>query len=112
MCIGIPMQVLTIEPGHALCQGRGEQRRVNTALLGSVSAGDWLLIFLDSAQERLSAERALEINATLDLMAAALQGQDSFEAVAFALPSAMSQAQILALSGAPDTNTLETSIEH
>ena len=27
------MQVTAIEPGHAWCEGRGERRRVNTALV-------------------------------------------------------------------------------
>jgi hydrogenase expression/formation protein HypC len=104
MCIGIPMQVLSTEPGHALCVGRSEERRVRTALIGDVTPGEWLLIFLDSAQERLSAQRAQEIDATLDLLAAALQGQDVNPATgqneaAFELPSRMSREQLLALSG-------------
>lgn len=99
MCIGIPMQVLAVEPGHAQCQGRGERRRVNTALVGAAIPGEWLLIFIDSAQERISAERAQEINATLDLMEAALQGDSHALAVGFSLPSAMSREQLLALSG-------------
>jgi hydrogenase expression/formation protein HypC len=104
MCIGIPMQVRSSEPGHAQCVGRDELRRVRTALVGDVTEGEWLLIFLDSAQERISAQRAQEINATLDLLAAALQGQDanssaSQDAAAFELPSSMSREQLLALSG-------------
>lgn len=104
MCIGIPMQVLSSEPGHAQCFGRDEERRVRTALVGDVTEGEWLLIFLDSAQERISGQRAQEINATLDLLAAALQGQDmstpaSQDAVGFELPSSMSREQLLALSG-------------
>ena len=94
MCIGIPMQVLSSEPGHAQCFGRDELRRVRTALVGDVREGEWLLIFLDSAQERLSEQRAQEINATLDLLAAALQGQDvnvPTDQDAFELPSRMSR---------------------
>jgi len=99
MCIGIPMQVVAVEPGHARCQGRGEYRRVNTALVGAVGADDWLLIFIDSAQERISAERAQEINATLDLMEAALRGDSHDLRVGFSLPSDMSREQLMALSG-------------
>lgn len=99
MCIGIPMQVVAVEPGHARCQGRGERRRVNTALVGAAVPGEWLLIFIDSAQERISADRAQEINATLDLMEAALQGDSHDHSVGFSLPSAMSREQLLALSG-------------
>jgi hydrogenase expression/formation protein HypC len=97
MCIGIPMQVVSVEPGHAVCEGRGETRRVRTALVGTVAPRDWLLVFIDSAQEIISAQRASEIDATLDLMQAALAGEFARDA-AFALPSAMSKEQLLALS--------------
>lgn len=97
MCIGIPMQVIAVEPGHAVCNGRGEARRVRTALVGHVTLHDWLLVFIDSAQEVITVERAQEINATLDLMQASLAGE-ALPAAAFALPSAMSREQVLALS--------------
>jgi hydrogenase expression/formation protein HypC len=96
------MQVVAIEPGHAQCFGRDELRRVRTALVGDVTEGEWLLIFLDSAQERISEQRAQEINATLDMLAAALQGQDVNAPAgqdAFELPSRMSREELLALSG-------------
>lgn len=107
MCIGIPMQVIAIEPGHARCAGRGEVRRVNTALVGTVQPDEWLLIFIDSAQERISQARAQEINGTLDLMEAALVGDVHDIEATFALPSAMTREQLLALSGAPDQQPLE-----
>ncbi|WP_295381899.1 HypC/HybG/HupF family hydrogenase formation chaperone [uncultured Pseudacidovorax sp.] len=106
MCIGIPMQVLALEPGHALCEGRGERRRVRTALIGEPQIGDWLLVFLDSAQERISPERAAEVNATLDLLAAAQNGGSAGLDAAFALPSQLSAADLSALTGAtPITET-------
>ena len=74
MCIGIPMQVARIEPGHAVCAGRGETRRVRTALVGEVALGEWLLVFIDSAQERLDPDRAQEITATLALLQDAMNG--------------------------------------
>lgn len=126
MCIGIPMQVTATTPGYAQCAGRGDVRRVRTALVGDVAIGQWLLIFIDSAQECISPERAQEINATLDLMEAAMNRESDDilgMAVGFALPSAMSAAQLLALSGTPATTpftqpldaaepTLEISHEH
>lgn len=100
MCIGLPMQVMSVEPGHALCAGRGETRRVRTALLGEVALGDWLLVFIDSARERLDPQRADEINATLDLLQASLAGAlPRGEApVAFDLPSRWTTEQLRALS--------------
>lgn len=98
MCIGIPMQVECIEPGHAWVVGRSERRRVDTALVAPVRAGDWLLVFLDGARERIDAQRAGEIDATLDLLANALGGAAPGEP-AFELPSAMSAAEIGVLAG-------------
>ncbi len=103
MCIGIPMQVIETRPGHALVQGRGEVRLVNTALVGEPALGDWLLIFLDGAREAITPERAAEVDATLDLLDAVMAGNTATAAdteAAFALPSMMSADQLAALTGA------------
>jgi hydrogenase expression/formation protein HypC len=104
MCIGLPMQITALQPGHAWVEGRGERRLVNTALVGPCAVGDWLLIFLDGAREWLTPERAQEINATLDLLGSAMQGSLDHRAMpaidpGFALPSAMSAAEVAALAG-------------
>jgi hydrogenase expression/formation protein HypC len=105
MCIGIPMRVTLIEPGHAWCEGRGERRRVNTALVAEAAEGDWLLVFLEGAREHIDAARAAEVNAALDLLEGALRGfgapADTFADPGFALPSAMSAAEVAALAGHP-----------
>lgn len=114
MCIGLPMQVLSTEPGFATCAGRGgEQRRVRTALVGAVAPGDWLLIFIDSAQEHISAERAAEVNATLDLLQAVNSGQalDPFADVGFDLPSRWTAAELQALSTGTTAPTHATNTE-
>lgn len=105
MCIGIPMQVVGTAPGRAEVDGRGERRWVDTALLGDVAPGEWLLIFLDGARERLDAERAAEVNATLDLIAASMgadNGCHPLDAAAFVLPSQMTAEQLAALTGHTD----------
>jgi hydrogenase expression/formation protein HypC len=106
MCIGLPLQVQSVEPGHAWVAGRGEHRRVNTALVdgdGPCRPGDWLLVFLDGARERLTPERAAEIAATLDLLGDALAGAQhgGTGEAAFTLPSAMSAEQLAALTTSP-----------
>lgn len=93
------MQVTAIEPGHALCAGRGEQRRVNTALVGAVAAGDWLLVFMNDARERIDAVRAAEVDATLDLVLGALHGGVADAPAEFALPSSMSAETLRQLTG-------------
>ena len=78
MCIGIPMQVLSVAGGFAECRGRGERRRISTLLVGDCAPGEWLLAFLDDARERIAATRADEINAVLDLLEEALGGEEAF----------------------------------
>jgi len=104
MCIGLPMQVLTTRPGFALVAGRGEQREVNTALIDAPLPGDWLLVFLDAAREAINADRAAEVNATLDLVQASLAGDGlaaRLQDPGFTLPSAMSAEALAALAGHP-----------
>ena len=69
MCIGIPMHVQAVEPGHALCQGRGERRRVRTALVGEAGGGRVGCWSSSTAPvERITAARANEISSVLDLL--------------------------------------------
>ena len=75
MCIGLPMQVLERGDGFALCAGMGERRRVDTRLVGDVAVGSWLLVFLDSARERLSAERAAQVADALRALHAVARGE-------------------------------------
>ena len=101
MCIGIPMQVIAMEDGFAQVQGRGESRRIKTALIGECAVGEWLLTFIDDAREVISAQRAMEVNATLDLLQAVMDGDLSTgdTDAGFALPSAMSAADLQRLTG-------------
>lgn len=104
MCIGLPMQVLATRPGFATVTGRGDTREVNTALVGERNPGDWVLVFIDGAREVISAERAAEVDATLDLIAqamgdAALLPATPADDPGFELPSAWSAEQLAALTG-------------
>ena len=130
MCIGIPMRVRTAEPGRASCVGRGGVRTVSTALVGACEPGEWLLVFLDTARERIDATRAAEIDATLDLLEHAMSGgaqlappvappvvpeggpqaavqSDSLPSAAlpFTLPSVMTADQLAALVGRPEESS-------
>lgn len=103
MCLGIPMQVLRVEPGHAVCQGRGEKRRVTTALVGDVVVGDWVLIFLNDAREIIDAQRAVEVNAALNWVQDAMSGQGHAvvrdEEIGFMLPSQMNLHDLQKMTG-------------
>lgn len=99
MCIGLPMQVTELAPGHAWVEGRGERRRITTALVDGVAPGSWLLVFLNDARELITPARALEVNAALDLVLGAMQGTDASGDAGFALPSQMTLEQLRQLSG-------------
>ena len=99
MCIGMPMQVTGVETGYVWCEGRGERRRVTTALVGPVALGDWLLVFLGDARERIDAARAQEVDSALDLVLGAMQGTAADGDAGFVLPSQMTTDQLKALSG-------------
>ena len=79
MCIGLPMQVLSVEPGYALCEGMGEMRRVDTWLIDDPRPGDWLLVFVDSAREILEPERARHIADALQAATLALSGETDLD---------------------------------
>ncbi|MBB5047306.1 hydrogenase expression/formation protein HypC [Rhodopseudomonas rhenobacensis] len=76
MCVGVPMTVVTSDDGTALCERRGEQRRVSTLLIGEVAVGDRVLVFIDNAVRLLEPEEARLIDDALDGLAAAIEGRD------------------------------------
>ena len=79
MCIGVPMQVMAVEPGAAWCEGMGERRRVDTLLIGEPALGSWLLVFLDTAREVISAEQARHTAHALEAVQLTLQGETSVD---------------------------------
>lgn len=85
------MQVLAVEPGFAQAAGRGEVRHISTLLVGDCMVGQWLLVFLNDAREVIDAQRAQEINATLDLLQTVMDTGclPEDDRAGFDLPSAM-----------------------
>jgi hydrogenase expression/formation protein HypC len=79
MCLGIPMQVKEVEDTTAWCEGRGERLRVDIRLIGDVSPGSWVLVFMNSARELLDEARARDITRALEGLEAALAGESGFE---------------------------------
>lgn len=79
MCLGLPMQVRETVEGQALCEADGELHRIDTLLVGDQPPGTWLLTFLGSAREVLSADRAHEIRAALQALQLAMQGQSGVD---------------------------------
>lgn len=85
MCLGIPMQVQALEPLRALCAASdGHPQWVDIRLVDAPAVGDWLLVFLDSARELLTPERAHQIRDALAALQAAQQGDFGALAQCFA----------------------------
>ncbi len=82
MCLGIPGQVVEMVEGYGdqlvLADVVGAQRRVNIGLLEdqNLSPGDWILIHMGLAVERIDAAGAEQALAGLELMGQS-RGEDS-----------------------------------
>lgn len=63
-------------PLAATCDGPRGAELVDLSLVGEVKPGEWLLVFLGAARERLTAARADEIRRALEGVAAAMRGED------------------------------------
>lgn len=74
MCLGIPGQVVEMLAGYAgqlaLIDVEGAQRKVNIGMLEdqSLEPGDWVLIHMGFAVERVDAAGAEQAMAGLELM--------------------------------------------
>lgn len=79
MCVGIPMRVVAGEGAFALCEGRGERRRLNMLLVGEQPAGAWVLAFIDAAREIVDETEAARINDALDALEATLRGETDLD---------------------------------
>lgn len=68
MCIGIPMRVIEIATGHAVCEGMGGRRVIDMRLVGDQEPGTWVLVFLDAAREVVTAEQAGLVRQALEAL--------------------------------------------
>jgi hydrogenase expression/formation protein HypC len=69
MCLGVPMQVISISDDLALCEIDGVQREASLLMLDEVQVGDFVLIHAGFAIEKIDTEEA---RLTLDVLRAAL----------------------------------------
>lgn len=74
MCLALPMQITQIEGFEARCSARGVTRQVSLFLLQDdlPSVGDWVLIHVGYALQKISAEEAQE---SWELFAELLTGE-------------------------------------
>lgn len=69
MCLGVPMQVITISDDLAVCEIDGVQREASLMMIDDVQVGDYVLIHAGFAIEKID---QAEARLTLDVLRAAL----------------------------------------
>lgn len=79
MCIGMPMQVLETRSGSALCSGPDGAHEVDTALVGDVVPGTWLMVFLGAAREVMSEVDAMKTRDALEALRLAMAGETDID---------------------------------
>ena len=72
MCLAVPMQITKIEGYNAHCVAKGIERDVSLFLLQdeTIKVGDYLLIHVGYAIQKISAEEAMSTWELLDQMLA------------------------------------------
>lgn len=76
MCLGIPMQIKAIDGLLARCEAKGVERDANLLMLmhEPLHVGDYIVVHLGRAIERVSPEDAATAWALYDEMLAAMDG--------------------------------------
>ncbi len=73
MCLGIPMQIRAIDGFNARCEAKGVERDVNLFMLQheTLEPGDYVVVHVGYAIEKISAQDARSAWEIYDLMLAA-----------------------------------------
>ena len=96
MCLSIPKRVVEWEGegefagDFAWVERDGQRERVNMMLIGPQPVGTWVVNFLGSARDVVTAEEASLINSALDGLSAAMRGETDLEQYFPAIPAASS----------------------
>ncbi len=56
MCLAVPAEVVTCEPGQAVTDMQGNRVRVSTLLVPDVKVGDWVLVHAGFAIQQVPAD--------------------------------------------------------
>jgi hydrogenase expression/formation protein HypC len=79
MCLGIPLQVIGFDGEYAVCERDGETQFIDTQLVGKPDIGAWLLVFLDTAREIITAQHAAQIQNALQALQLTLNGETDID---------------------------------
>ncbi|WP_456435508.1 HypC/HybG/HupF family hydrogenase formation chaperone [Thermovibrio ammonificans] len=68
MCVGVPMKVVEVDYPMAVAEAKGVRRTISLMLLpeGEVKEGDYVMVHVGNAIEKLDPETAKEIWDALD----------------------------------------------
>lgn len=82
MCVGIPMQILTVDGTNATATDGRETAQIDLALTGPLAPGTWVLTFLGGAREVIEAKEAALIADALDGLRRLMAGGELGDAFA------------------------------
>lgn len=82
MCVGVPMQILSVDGIAAQASDGRETHLIDLSLVDGAVPGAWVLTFLGAAREVISADEAAKISAALDGLRALMSGGDLGDAFA------------------------------
>lgn len=77
MCMGVPMQVLSMQGTYALCEAKGQIETVDMLLVGEQPTGTWILNFLGAAREVLDPATALQMQEALQALSLTMSEQST-----------------------------------
>ena len=78
MCVGIPMQILSVEGIAAQAQESRDKpvEIIDLSLTGPLEPGTWVLSFLGAAREVITADEAQKISNALNGLRSLMEGGD------------------------------------
>ncbi len=82
MCLGVPMQILSVDGIAARASDGTEEALIDLSLTGPVEPGTWVLTFLGAAREVIDADEAAKITDALQGLRAIMNGNDLGDAFA------------------------------
>ncbi|MBS8227968.1 HypC/HybG/HupF family hydrogenase formation chaperone [Vannielia litorea] len=82
MCVGIPVQIVSVEGIAAQARDGDEVALIDLSLTGPLAPGTWVLTFLGAAREVICAEEAAQIRKALGGLRALMQGGELGDAFA------------------------------
>ncbi|WP_372921078.1 HypC/HybG/HupF family hydrogenase formation chaperone [Roseovarius sp.] len=82
MCVGVPMQIVSVNGIAADCTDGRQSETVDLSLVGDLAPGTWVLTHLGCAREVISDTEARQIMAALDGLRAVMAGGEAGDAFA------------------------------